>query len=270
MKVYILIFLCFTSILSLDLFAQDTIETKSSRLDFLHEINQRNWRIKVPIWVPGFRGEFAYVGIAQLPEEDDNNIIGRLQGDIGVQFYAIGDIEYKPNNWFFSIDGVHTSLSSTLKFQNIDRVEFLGGIDGTILRGFVGYNAFERQNKARHFRVQIYPYIGARYIDLNIYSKELNILDLNPSWFEPIIGMEIPIQYKRWFFSSQLDVGGFAINNHWSWDASLSATYRFTRLFALGAGWNFLNFNYDQDFEFKYLNLEIQLSGPVLGVEFHF
>ena len=138
MKAYILIFLCFISTISLDLFAQDTIETKSSRLDFLHEINQRNWRIKVPIWVPGFRGEFAYVGITQLPEEDDYNIIGRLKGDIGVQFYAIGDIQYKPNNWFFNIDGVHTSLSSTLKLQNIDRVEFLGGIDGTILRGFVG------------------------------------------------------------------------------------------------------------------------------------
>lgn len=270
MKTYFLLFICFLSALSTELFSQDSIVTKSSKLDFLNEIDQRNWRIKVPIWVPGFRGEFAYVGISQLPEEDDYDIIGRLQGDIGVQFYAIGDIEYKPDNWIFNIDGVHTSLSSTLKLQNIDRVEFLAGIDGTILRGFIGYNAFERQNKARHFRVQIYSYIGARFIDLNIYSKDLDILDINPSWFEPIIGVEIPIQYKRWFFSSQLDVGGFAINNHWSWDASLSTTYRFTRLFALGAGWNFLDFNYDQDFELKRLNLEIQLSGPVLGVEFHF
>jgi len=29
-------------------------------------------------------------------------------------------------------------------------------------------------------------------------------------------------------------------------------------------------FNYDQDFEYKYLDLEIQLSGPVLSLEFHF
>jgi hypothetical protein len=270
MKIYFLLFLCFLSALSTELFAQDSIVTKSSKLDFLDDIDQRNWRVKVPLWVPGFRGDFAYGGITQLPEEGDINIIGKLQGDIGVQFYVIGDIEYKPNQWFFNIDGVHTSLSSNLKFQNIDRVEFQTGIDGTILRGFAGYNAFERQNKERHFRIQIYPYIGARYIDLKIYSKELDILDLNPSWFEPIVGVEIPIQFKRWFFSSQLDVGGFSINNHWSWDASLSATYRFTRLFALGAGWNFLNFNYDQNFELKHLNLEIQLSGPVLGVEFHF
>lgn len=270
LKSCFLTFLFVISTLSTAIFAQDTIGVNSSKLDFLYELDQRIWRIKVPIWVPGFRGDFAYGGITQLPEDDDYDIIGKLQGDIGVQFYAIGDIEYKPKKWFFNIDGVHTSLSNTLTFQNIERVEFQAGIDGTILRGFVGYSAFEKRNKERHFRVQIYPYTGVRFIDLNIYSKELDILDLDPSWFEPIIGMEIPIQYKRWFFSSQVDVGGFSINNHWSWNASLSTTYRFTRLFALGAGWNFLNFNYDQDFEFKHLNLEIQLSGPVLGVEFHF
>lgn len=271
MKIFVLIFLCFISIFSFELFAQDSIEIKSSKLDFLHEIDDRDWRIKIPIWVPGFRGDFAYGGLTQLPEEgQDYNIIGRLEGELGIEFYLIGDVEFKPNHWFFGIDGVHTSLESILKFQNVDRAEFLAGIDGTILRGFVGYNVYEIRNREKHFRVQIYPYLGTRYIDLDIYSKELNFLDLTPSWFEPIIGLEIPIQYRRWFFSTQFDVGGFSINNHWSWNTSLSGTYRFTRLFALGAGWNSIFFNYDQEFEFKHLNLEIQMSGPVLGLEFHF
>ncbi len=119
-------------------------------------------------------------------------------------------------------------------------------------------------------KAQIYPYAGFRYIDLRIYSENSNILDLDPKWIEPVVGVKVPVNYKRWFFSTKLDLGGFGINNHWSGFASLDATYRFSKLFALGAGWSFLSFNYDQDFQLKYLNLEIQLSGPVLGVEFHF
>ncbi len=252
------------------LFGQDTLKTKSNKLDFLDQIDQRNWRVKVPIWVPGFRGTFAYGGVTQLPEGGGYNVIDRLNGEIGVEFYLIGDIDFKPKKWFFGADGFHTSLASDLKFQNIDKVGFTAVIDGTILRGMVGYQAFERQNIEKHFKAQIYPYVGVRYIDLSIYSIESNILDIKPSWMEPLVGVEIPVQHRRWFFTAQMDVGGFSINNHWSWNASINATYRFSKLFALGAGWSILNFNYDQDFQLKYLNLEIQLKGPVLGVEFHF
>ena len=267
MKTIILICLFF---ITTDLFAQDSIGTKSNRLDFLNEIDQRKWRVKVPIWVPGFRGSFAYGGITQLPEEGDDDVIDRLEGEIGVEFYFIGDIKFRPKKWLFGVDGFHTNLVSNLELQNIDKLKFQAGIDGTILRGLVGYRAFEKGNENTHFKAQIYPYLGLRYFDLDIYSEERDFLDIKPSWFEPIIGVEIPIQYRRWFFLTQMDVGGFSIDNHWSWNANINAAYRFTRLFALGAGWNFLNFNYDQDFEYKYLDLEIQLSGPVLSLEFHF
>jgi len=264
-----IIIICLFFIIA-DLSAQDSISTKRNSLDFLDEIDQRKWRVKVPIWVPGFRGSFAYGGISQLPEGGDYDVIDRLQGELGIEFYFIGDIKFRPKKWLFGVDGFHTNLASNLKFQNIDKLEFQAGIDGTILRGLVGYRAFEKRNENTYFKAQIYPYLGLRYFDLNIYSEERAILDIKPSWFEPIIGVEIPIQYRRWFFLTQMDVGGFSINNHWSYSAMINATYRFTRLFALGAGWNFLNFNYDQEFEYKYLDLEIQLSGPVLSLEFHF
>jgi len=267
---FIFFLLFFISPIATDLFAQDSIETKSSKLDFLQEIHQRKWMVKVPLWVPGFRGSYAYGGITNLPEEDGGNVVERLEGELGVSFYLIGDIEFRPKKWFFGVDGFAANLASDLKFQNIDKIEFEVDIDATILRGMVGYRVFEKWNKDTHFRAQIYPYLGIRYIDLDIYSENPDFINVRPSWFEPVIGLEIPIQYKRWFFSTQMDVGGFSINNHWSWNANLNATYRFTRLFALGAGWNFLDFNYDQDFEFKNLNFEIQLSGPVIGVEFHF
>ena len=120
--------------------------------------------------------------------------------------------------------------------QNIDKIEFDVGIDGTILRSLVGFRVFEKRNRDTHFKAQIYPYAGLRYFDLDIYSEEPEILEIQPSWFEPIVGVEIPVQYRRWFFSTQLDVGGFSINNHWSagiFTSLNSATYNNIEL---GAG----------------------------------
>jgi len=252
------------------LFGQDTLKTESNKLDFLDQIDQRNWRVKVPIWVPGFRGSFAYAGITNFPGEGDFSVIDRLNGELGVEFYAIGDIQFKTKKWLFGIDGFHTTLANELKFENIDKVEFLAGIDGTILRSFAGYEVFKKQNKETYFKAQIYTYAGIRYIDLNIYSQNSSILDIKPTWIEPIIGLEIPLQFKRWFLAAQMDVGGFSINNHWSWNVTLDANYRFSKLFALGAGWSVLDFNYNQLYEYKYVDLAIQLSGPILELEFNF
>ena len=266
----ILLYIILVGFCTQNFYAQDSLKIEESRLDFLKEIDQRKWMVKVPIWVPGFRGTFSYGGLTQFPGSGDSNVIDRLNGEIGVTFYLIGDVEFRSKKWLFSVDGFRTTLASNLKFQNIDKIVFEAAIDGTILRGKIAYQVLERRNEDRYFRAQIYPYTGIRYIDLNIYSEESDILNINPSWFEPLLGIEIPIQFKRWFFSTEFDVGGFSINNHWSWNARANATYRFSKLFALGAGWNFLDFNYDQDYKFKYLNLGIQLAGPVVSLEFHF
>jgi len=268
-KTSILFCLLILSTVGDQIFAQDSIPKVNSKLDFLREIDQRDWRIKVPIWVPGFRGSFAYGGITSYPGGGDFTVIDRLNGELGIEFYLIGNIQYTPKKWLFEVDGFHATLASNLQFENIDKVQFLADIEGTILRGIMGYRVFEKRNEDRYFNLEIYPYAGFRYIDLRVFSQNSDVLDIDPTWAEPIIGLQIPLQYRRWFFSTQVDVGGFSINNHWSWNANIDATYRFSKLFALGAGWTFLNFNYDQDFQFKYLDLEIQLAGPVLGVEFH-
>lgn len=250
--------------------AQDSLRAHPSKLDILHGSDERKWSLRVPLWVPGFTGSFAYGGITHLPTNDNPDIYERLEGEIGVNFYLIGDLRFSPGNWLFEIDGFHTTLASDLKLQNIDKIEFRASIEGTIVRGITGYQVYKKEDKDRYFKLCIYPYAGMRYIDLKIYSQHSDFLDLRPSWVEPLAGVEVPISYRRWFFSGQFDVGGFSINNHWSYWINANAAYRFSKLFALGAGWAFTDFNYDQDFEFKNLNMGIQLSGPVLSLQFDF
>jgi len=251
-------------------YGQDSLANKASKLDFLNDIDQRKWHAKVPIWVPGFRGSFAYGGISQLPESGDNSIIDRLNGELGVTFYLIGDISYRPKNWLFNVDGFHTTLASNLKFENIDKVQFNVDLEGTILRGLAGYKVYEKSNKDSYFNFKIYPYIGLRYINLDIYSENTAFLNIRPDWFELLVGLRVPIQYKRWFFATKADIGGFGINNHMSWYVNGEASYRFSKLFAMGLGYSVIDINYDGEFEYNQLNLGIRLAGPVLNLEFHF
>ena len=79
-------------------------------------------------------------------------MIDRLNGELGVTFYFIGDISYKPNNCLFNVDGFHTTLASNLGFENIDRVKFYVDMEGTILRGLVGYKVLESSNKDKYFK----------------------------------------------------------------------------------------------------------------------
>lgn len=257
--------LCFNTIS-----AQDTINKNLLQEELFAQIDQRKWRVKVPLWIPGFTGSFASVGIGTLPEEGDNVIIGRLEGEIGVSFYLIGDIQFKSKNWLFAADGFHTTLASNLKFQNIDKLQFPAAIDGTIVRAYAGFKIFEKNNIDDRLRLTIYPYAGFRYMDLRIYSENSNILDVDPDWVEPILGLRVMGYYKRWLFEAKADVGGFSINNHWSGFAGLDAGYRFSKLFGLGLGWAFMNFNYDQEFEYKLIRLDMSLSGPVLNIGFNF
>lgn len=263
-------FILFLGLYCNTIYAQDSINKNLRKERLYDEIEQRKWRVKIPVWVPGFTGTFAYGGIGTLPEGGDYSVMDRLEGELGVTFYLIGDIQLKSKKWLFAVDGFHTTLASNLKFQNIDKIGFPGAIDGTIIRGYAGFNVYEKNDIDKRLKVAIYPFAGFRYIDLRIYSENSNILDLDPDWVEPIVGIRGGVYYRRWLFEAKADVGGFSINNHWSRFAGFDASYRFGKIFGLGFGWAFLHFNYDKDFELKHLDLSMNLSGPVLSVEFYF
>ena len=63
---YIYIFLFINSFF---VFAQDaaTSDVSKSQNDFLN--SDQNWSVEIPIWIPGFRGQYAY-GDIELKGED--------------------------------------------------------------------------------------------------------------------------------------------------------------------------------------------------------
>lgn len=250
--------------------AQDSIVGLKPKNDFLLDLDKRNWQVKIPLWIPGFRGNFAYGSITPVPEQYAEGHSDRLEKEIGVTFYLIGNLRYTPKKWLFEADGFKAVLASNLKFQNIDLVQFNATIEGMVLRGFTGYKVFESSNPEKYFNFKVYPYVGVRYFDAHAFSENRNLLDIEPSWVEPIVGISLPLRIKRWQFKAQFDVGGFGIDKHWSTHGSLSGGYRFSKLFAVGLGWSALDFNYSQEYKGYYLDFDIALSGPVFSLQLTF
>jgi len=78
------------------------------------------------------------------------------------------------------------------------------------------------------------------------------------------------VVYRKWIFEGEVDFGGFGINNRRSWFAQTGAYYRFSRLFTLGAGWTFLDFEGEKNIDVNTMFLGMQLTGPTLTAQFSF
>ena len=233
-----------------------------------------NWRISIPIWVPGFRGSFAYGDVSIDPgyenEPPDETERGLAKSELSIQFYLMADLRFQYKRWYLEADGMRATLNNSLVFINLENVTFEGTMEAAIVRGVLGFRLYESVNQDKLFKWSVNGYAGVRYYRVSIYTNKVNLVDIEPSWTDPLIGFQIPLVYKRWVFAAQADFGGFGIDNHRSFFLGLDANYRFSKLFSLGAGWAFLDVEYDRDYKSQPLTLGIGLSGPVVRMHFTF
>ncbi len=119
--------------------------------------------------------------------------------------------------------------------------------------------------------IKIIPYAGIRYVSLQITSDETenaDALDLSPNWAEGVIGIYVPLYYRRFKFETQIDYGIGGSKN--SWILSNRLNYRLSRLVDLQLGWNFISLIYDDTIDGDNLNARVRLVGPSAGIGFWF
>ena len=56
----ILLYVLFSFLTVISVSAQDTTSNKKTRPEKSFLRQDRSWTVEIPIWVPGFRGEYAY------------------------------------------------------------------------------------------------------------------------------------------------------------------------------------------------------------------
>ncbi len=263
-------------------FGQES-ESKKKDVSESYYLNNldRKWMLELPLWVPGFRGQFAFGDISMSSTEESDDERERFTSELGLEFYFVGRAQYEIEKWMFSADAFSGRINSKIKFDRIIKNEQIDVLDitihGTIPRIYAGYTLYRREFKKKDRPeesrqwLKLIGYIGMRYVDLSMSSVVLDSVyagSVRPRYVEPIIGLYASWGVKRWFVSLSGDIG--AIDNKASFMINTQVQYRFGRLVHMKLGWNHLGLRHEKEYNGKNLNVDIILTGPALGVGFRF
>jgi len=214
--------------------AQDTTTTSIKDDEETYLKNGWNWAIEIPIWIPGFRGDFAYgdvslegedgeeIGIPGNPIEppppgeppdEGGGILSRLfNSSKFLKFFYMGKISYFNDKFLGQFDIFTGTLGSSIDFKLNNKEVAEASYASILTRLLLGYSFYELENKSQTNRLKIYGYAGMRVHYFEIFSN-LNLttrsLEINKFWGEAILGIQTTFVMKDWLFWLQADVGSF-------------------------------------------------------------
>lgn len=257
--------------------------------------NDWNWAIEIPIWIPGFRGDFAYGDVSLEgedgvdpgtpanpieppppgePPDEGGNILSRLfSSSRYLKFFLVGRISYFNGKFLTQFDGFAGTVGNSVDFK-LNSEEVAAASYATILTRFlIGYSVYEVENISQTNRLTIYGYAGMRAHYFELFSnlnRTARNLDINVFWGEALIGMQTIFALKDWLFMLQADVGSFYTSNNSSYMLNAFCHYRISNLLSVKIGWTDWDVSYKGEIRGERLSLNVHFSGPNTGLTFHF
>ena len=284
-----MIAICFSIMAPGIIGAQDTLTKREIRIqeaNFL--LSGRPWTIEVPLWIPGFAGNFAY-GDVSIEGEDGVNpefpkepppggIIGEILSRVFtdewyLKFFFLTKVAYEKDQYLAQFDAIFGSVGETVKFNYNNQTVVQANYRTTNFRLFGGYKFINTTSSNKKFRYELFAYVGARTHFQKIYSDldgVINKLDINPTWVEPIIGLQNQLTWKRWFVVIQGDYGGYFVGSKHSIQASGYVYFRTGKLTSVKLGWNHLALNHSGNFLKEDYRVNATFSGPSAALIFQF
>lgn len=156
------------------------------------------------------------------------------------------DIE-TPLGLLYSSGTVATEISALSGYVAY-RVYESAGVDADVLGGFRAYSAG---------------------IDLTLRPGVLPGRDdsFDESWIDLLVGGRVGARFdERWSGALAVDVGGFDRHQDFTWQALATLNYDINPHWTVRGGWRHLVI----EKEFDAVDVDVKLSGPVLGVQYKF
>jgi len=274
----------------LNIIAQDTTKTASQYDEGSFLNRDKNWEIVIPIWIPGYRGNYTY-GDVSLEGEDGTdlgtpanpieppppvgggNILSRLFNSSSfLKFFFMGKIAYTKDKFFITLDTFAGSAGSSIDFKLNNREVATAHYFTLLTRLAIGYSLYELENKSKSMRLTVYGYTGLRahYIELiSDLNRTTRKLDVSNFWGEILFGLNNRIALDDWLFKLQGDIGGFNKSSNYSYMIQLLCSYRISNLLSVKLGWTDWDVRYRGKVKDEELSLNVHLSGPNIGLTFH-
>jgi len=242
---------------------------------------QSNWTVTIPLWIPGYRGQFAIGDVDVDGEPGDgegggeDSIFWRMfYPQAKLEFFFSGEVTYRRNRWRVEADIYGGQLEESINFTLTDGTLAAARIRPIMPRILAGYRAVSWQwGKNERFSLDIWPQAGIRHIYLDIQTQLLDT-QVQPaatgSWTDPVVGLWAPLKLsRRWGMELAGDLGGFGVGSKFTWSLEIKAVCRLGQLISLRLGYAMLDV-YIRDTvasqDFKY---DVFLAGPTMGLAFN-
>lgn len=266
-------------------FAQNSSPGKPQKASFLTDSTK--WSIEVPMWIPGFRGEFTYGDIdlegedGVIPEPENpiekpgfGDAFKRLFRTSGsLNYFFISAVSYKNNRYLGEMDLFAGSIGGKLSFRYNNQTLVKAKVDGLLFRVIGGYNFYDTMILNEKAKYNLYGYVGLRFHNFEIESsldKVQRQLDIDPFWVEPILGVKNELLFNRWRFVAQADMGSFGVDRKMSYLLNFFTYYKLSNLLTFKLGWNTWYINYNDRYRNEKLKLKVHLAGPAGSLAFTF
>ncbi len=248
------------------------------------------WVVSLPIWVPGVAGNLAVGDASFQPADLKRSEGGSSQPqalDLGIldrgpdvatalEFAFVGAVTHYRGPWSVGVDAFGLRIGNELTFQfngaEVDS-EFRAGIG----RLWVAYRFSQHRlrlwDAQRPAVAEHEIYVGTRFswasFKATLPSGTRTKAERN--WFDPIIGLRSHLHLRNgWSVLLQADIGGFGVSSEFAWSFLGGLTYRFSRKFSLTLAWSILDLDYRRTLRSIPFDIDLQLSGPHLGMSFYF
>jgi len=240
------------------------------------------WRVSltIPIWVPTVSGQFASGDVnvdGNRKPSGVGGVLDKLLPDAATsfEFAFLGRIHVMKGPWTISADGFYVSLAETLDWKIRDE-DTTGTFDGGVVRV---YGAWQKKLPLGCGPcapcLEIGPTLGARLISLDLHVNRANGDDVNRSatWVDPLVGIKADVTFANGASIGVLaDYGTVFDGSHSSWSFGAELAWPLGRgghWFVL-AGWTMLGIDYDVGSGSGQFEVNLDLSGPHIGVTYLF
>jgi hypothetical protein len=248
-----------------------TDEPSSADRDSLGE-DDAGWSFQLAAygWMAGAKADVGVGPIESSGEADFIDLARKL--DIGGMLHFEG----RKKRWGFMLDGLYMSLSddATVRAANfrLRGINIEGGVEMALLEATAFYRfgdaglSFDRfEKKGLSFDALVG--VRALFVDVEIELGPLSTFSRDKWLVDPIIGGRFHMGLsERWLLSLRGDIGGFGVGSDLTWNAWASLGYRLSERATLAFGYRHLAIDYSSG----NLELDLEFSGPFLGMSFRF
>lgn len=230
----------------------------------------------LPAWIPGVTGTMAEGSVRLDPEEDQdgNGIPDLFDSASKLQFAFVGALAVQHGRWSLSFDSFGASVGGGITFRLADGPLVDGEMGAILVRGRLGYEIDRRPLWlfGRPACLTTSLYAGARYHYVRFGARlPLGIgFDTSRSWWDPLVGVEAQLLWRRWGMRLLADVGGFDVNARSAVWLSGELEYRFTHSFSIFGGYAYMDVDFSEGAVRDRFVWNVRLRGPVLGLRFRF